>query len=242
MFQNVPESKAWLLLSGGKPVPYGAGDYTKMGRVTRYMADLSKPGWRAYMKKRIDLAIDAGADGIMYDNCLAGSTVHMAEVLQEMLQYSLGRKKDFLVMANFHRDKYTLNRVLNCLTTEDGGEAGVFSEENTGRYGDGGAALRVDGGFLVNHIGLFRTFENLAEGWKPVMIESNFREVGVRETTFMRPERQQLATAEPMMFGIGNEAFVELRFANDLLLSLKAVANCRGFLMQSTRCAFSSTV
>ena len=63
MFQNVPESKDWLLLSDGKPVPYGAGDYTKMGRVTRYMADLSKPGWREYMRKRIDLAVEAGADG-----------------------------------------------------------------------------------------------------------------------------------------------------------------------------------
>ena len=119
-------------------------------------------------------------------------------------------------MANFHRDKYVLNRVLNCLTTEDGGEAGIYAERNIGRYGDGGAAMPVDGGFLVHHVGLFRTFENLADGWKPVVIESNLREVGMRETAFMGPERQQLATAEPMMFGIGNEAFVELRFANDL--------------------------
>jgi hypothetical protein len=217
MFPNVPESKDWLLTSGGKPVPYGAGDYTKMGRVTRYMADLSKPGWRAYMKKRIDLAIEAGADGIMYDNCLAGSTVHMAEVLQEMMHYSLSRKKDFLLMANFHRDKYILNRVLNCLTTEDGGESGVFSKKTIGRYGDGGAAMPIGDGFLVHHVALFRTFENLAEGWKPVMIESNLREEGVREASFMRPERQQLAIAEPMAFGgVSNETFVELRFANDL--------------------------
>ena len=76
--------------------------------------------------------------------------------------------------------------------------------------------LPVDGGFLVNNIGLFRIFENLAEGWKPVMIESNLREVGVREEDFMRPERQQLAIAEPMMFNVSNETFVDLRFAHDL--------------------------
>jgi hypothetical protein len=235
MFQNVPESKDWLLLSGGKPVPYGAGDYTKIGRVTRYMADLSKPGWRAYMKKRIDLAVQYGADGVIYDNLLAGSATHMAEVMQEMMQYSLTLKKDFLVMANFHRDRYILNRLLNCITTEDGGESGVFAPKAAGRFG---GTMRVDGGVLVNHAGLFRTFENLAEGWKPVMIESNIREEGVRETHFMRPERQQLAIAEPMAFGsVSNELFVDLRFANNLyradpaaMEAWKAIGQYYGFM------------
>ena len=69
MYQNVPESRAWPYIGkDGKPVPYGAGDYTKMGRVTRYMADLENPQWRAYLRRRIDLAFDAGADGVMYDN------------------------------------------------------------------------------------------------------------------------------------------------------------------------------
>ncbi len=62
MFQEVPESKNWVQMGGdGKPVPYGSGDYSKMGRVTRYMADRANPGWRDYLKKRVDLAIDAGA-------------------------------------------------------------------------------------------------------------------------------------------------------------------------------------
>jgi hypothetical protein len=52
----------------GKPVAYGSGDYSKMGRITRYMADLKNPQWRAYLRRRIDLALDAGADGVMYDN------------------------------------------------------------------------------------------------------------------------------------------------------------------------------
>jgi hypothetical protein len=235
MFQNVPESKDWFLKEGnGKPVLY-------CGMPRRYMADLSKPGWCAYMKQRVDLAVEAGADGIMYDNCLAGSTVHMAEVLREMMQYSLGKKKDFLLMANFHRDKYILNRVLNCLTTEDGGEPGVFSDKNLTRCPRAGERpwmLQVDGGYLMNAVGLFRTFENLAEGWKPVMIESNLREQGVRETTFMRPERQQLAIAEPMAFGgVSNELFVDLRFANGLyrnepaaMEAWKAIGQYYGFM------------
>jgi hypothetical protein len=33
-------------------------------------------------------------------------------------------------MANFHTRHYIFNRLLNAITTEDGGEAGVFTEEN----------------------------------------------------------------------------------------------------------------
>jgi hypothetical protein len=122
-------------------------------------------------------------------------------------------------MANFHRNSYIINRLLNCITTEDGGEGGVFSAENLlrgPRRSERAAMLPVEGGLLVNNLGLFRIFENLAEGWKPVMIESNLREVGAREQDFMRPERQKLAVAEPMMFNVSNETFVDLRFAHDL--------------------------
>jgi hypothetical protein len=45
MYEHVPESRNWVAFGADcKPVPYGAGDYMKMGRVTRYMADLSKSG------------------------------------------------------------------------------------------------------------------------------------------------------------------------------------------------------
>jgi hypothetical protein len=50
MFQVIPESKSWIALGrDGKPVPYGAGTYERMGRVTRYMADLGNPNWRGYL-------------------------------------------------------------------------------------------------------------------------------------------------------------------------------------------------
>jgi hypothetical protein len=223
MFQKMPESKNWVRMqSDGKPVPYGAANYNKMGRVTRYMADVMKPQWRDLLKKRIDLAVEAGADGVMYDNCAARGVVELADLFQELMRYALGRKKDFLIMANFHRNSYVVNRLLNCITTEDGGEAGVFSEKNLLgglRRGERSTMLPADGGLLVNNVGLFRIFENLAEGWKPVMIESNLREVSDREEDFMRPARQQLAVAEPMMFNVSNETFVDLRFAHDLYRS-----------------------
>jgi hypothetical protein len=204
MDEHVPESKAWVSL----------------GRVTRYMADLSHPGWRDYLKQHIDVAIDAGADGIMYDSCFSP---HLSSVFQEIMRHALSRKRDFLIMANFHRSDFIQNRLINAITTEEGGEAGIFTEANINatrnrwqRELKAGAMLPVAGGYLANNIGRFRIFDNLSEGWKPVMIESRLREIGVAETHVMSPERHQLVMAENMMFNVANELFVEGRFAYGL--------------------------
>jgi hypothetical protein len=230
MYEHVPESRNWVSIGkDGKPVPYGAADASKMGRVTRYMADLAHPQWRDYLRQRIDLAIDAGADGIMYDNAFSA---HLSETFMDIMRHALGRKKDFLIMANFHRAHFILNRLLNAITTEEGGEAGIFSEENmTGERGRGSLERRsmptrwnnerktmlpIEGGFLANNIGRFRIFENLSEGYKPVMIESRVREQGAPETHVMTAARHQLVLAENMMFNVATEVFVEGRFAYGL--------------------------
>ncbi|MGA3325112.1 MAG: alpha-amylase family protein [Terriglobia bacterium] len=217
MFEQVPESRDWVQKdSDGKPVPYGSGDYTKMGRVTRYMADLGNPQWRDYLKKRVDLAIDAGADALMYDNNFGG---HLVDLYQDIYRYGAARKKDFMIMGNFHQNSYVLNRLTNCMTTEDGAEPGVYDEAHIeGRRGrlDAKALVPVDHGLLVNNMGLFRIWNALSQGWKPMLVEDGGREVGVRETTPMSPERQQLALAEATSFGVGLEVFVEGAFARGL--------------------------
>ena len=213
MYEHVPESRNWVSLGAdGKPVPYGAGDYTRMGRVTRYMADLANPAWRALLRKRIDLAIDAGADGVMYDNNFGG---HLDEIYQDIDRYGSARKRDFLLMGNFHRNTYVLNRLVNCFTTEDGIEPGVWEGSSDQRLPKADL-LPVGSGFLVNNIGLFRIHCALSEGWKPMMIEDGRREKGVRETGPMSASRYSLSLAESMMFGIASEGFVEGTFANDL--------------------------
>lgn len=217
MFQAVPESKAWLALSkDGKPVPYSAGTYQKMGRITRYMADLSNTHWRAYLLKRIDLAIDSGADGLIYDNNF-GSTLF--DLYPLLFQHAAKRKRDFLMMANFHSETYVLNRLLNCITTEDGLEPGLYTSSSPG-YGDIKSSqpylLPLQGKVLVNNIGLLRTHETLSEGWKPVFIEDGRREHAERMVGFMSPARTQLALAENMMFGIAEEQYVEARPAYQL--------------------------
>ena len=218
MFEHVPESRNWVQIGeDGKPVPYGAGDYTKMGRVTRYMANLGNPQWREYLKRRVDVAIDAGADGIMYDNNFGGRLV---DVYQDIYQYASARKKDFLLMGNFHQNTYALNRLVNCMTTEDGVEPGVYAEAHL----QGGRIMRerfsllpVPAGLLVNNMGLFRIYTALSDGWKPMLIEDGEREVSERLITPMSPARHQLALAEAMSFGISLELFVEGAFAQGLI-------------------------
>jgi hypothetical protein len=115
MFARVPDSRNWLSHDKqGNPISYGAADYKRAGHVCRYLADLSNPDWRSYLRGRIDLAIEAGADGVMYDNCFGSNLV---EVFEELVPYALSKKKDFQVMVNFHREQFVYNRMLNAITT-----------------------------------------------------------------------------------------------------------------------------
>ena len=229
MFQVVPESKTWLARdSKGDPVPYGAGTYQKMGRITRYMADLSNTSWRSYLMKRIDLAIDSGADGLIYDNNFGSKLFELYPIL---FQHATSRKKDFLMMANFHPDTYVLDRLLNCITTEDGLEPGLYSSASPGYADikpDHPNLLPVQGKFLVNNVGLLRIHETLSEGWKPVMIEDGRRENLERMVGFVSADRAQLALAEKMMFGVAEEQYVEARPAYELATGdAKAIATWR---------------
>jgi hypothetical protein len=218
MYEHVPESRSWASIGkDGKPVPYSAGDYSKMGRVTRYMANTSNPEWRAYLRKRIDLAIDAGADGVMYDNNFGSDLVSAYE---DVYRHAASRKKDFLLMGNLHANTFVLNRLINCMTTEDGEEPGVYSANNVSKTRierDGSSLLPLGSGFLINNIGLFRLHRGLSEGWKPVMIEHSFREVGQRFTTAISGPRHQLALAESKAFGVAMEVFVEGAVAHGLM-------------------------
>jgi hypothetical protein len=183
-----------------------------MGRVTRYMADVSNPGWRELLRRRIDLAIDAGADGVMYDNNFGG---HLDEIYQDIYRYAAARKSNFLLMGNFHLNTYVLNRLVNIFTTEDGIEPGVWGDTSNRRLVKT-YLLPVGNGFLVNNIGLFRINCALSDGWKPMMVENERREKGVRYTGPMSATRYPLSLAESMMFGVASELFENGAFGHDL--------------------------
>lgn len=197
MFEKVPESKEWVRTGAdGKPTPYGAAAYKQMGRVTRYMARISHPGWQEYLLKRVELSLDAGADGIFYDNNFNEA---LPETYQRVYEWASSRKRDVLLMGNFHSNSYVMNRLTNAMSTEDGWEPGVYAD-----------------GRLVNNIGLFRLHQGLSGGWKPVLIEHGHREVGDRFSNPISPRRHQLAIAEAAACGASFEVFSEGSFADGL--------------------------
>jgi hypothetical protein len=215
MFENVPESKDWVRLGAdGKPTPYGAASYAKMGRITRYMARLAHPGWREYLKKRIDLAIEAGADGVFYDN---NFNEYLYETYREMLRHAAARKRDFVLGGNFHSNTYVLNRVTNLISTEDGVEPGIYAAANVaGRDAAKRQLVGIGDGYLVTNLGLYRVLTALGHGWKPVIVEDGKREIGDRFTRPMPARRHQLALAEAMPFGAAMQLFSEGAFADGL--------------------------
>jgi len=69
MYAREKQSKNWVATdASGYPLTYGAASFDRAGRTIRYMACLLQPEWRQYLKNRIDLAIDAGVDAIVYDD------------------------------------------------------------------------------------------------------------------------------------------------------------------------------
>lgn len=165
MFKKVPESRNWVAIGkNGKPVPYGAAAYKKLGYISRYMANLANPGWQAHLRKRVSLAIDAGADGINFDNNLAPNIQELINVYEMIYKYGSSRKKDFLLMGNFHRSTYILDRLTNCMTTEDGIEPGIYDARHVRHMRDKQYLMHADNGYLVDNVGLFRLLNALSHG------------------------------------------------------------------------------
>jgi len=240
MYALHPEAKDWVQLrKDGTPTPYGSADYGRMGRTTRYMADLTNAQWQEMVIRRVDLAIYSGADGIIYDNNSSASLIAMYEKIRT---HAAAKKHDFLIMANFHHDTYALNQLLNCITTEDGREPGLWSAGANNFKAISEQlpyAQKLGDRYLVNNFGLLSLHEALSEGWKPTMVEDGTREGLTRYETFMPPEHQKLALAENMAFGVPLELYVEGRPAHELwnkipraVATWDAVTQYNGFFVQ----------
>jgi hypothetical protein len=67
MFAAEPASKGWKQINyDGQDVPYMAATYS--GLVTRVLMCVNQPPWRDYIKYKITKALEAGADGLFFDN------------------------------------------------------------------------------------------------------------------------------------------------------------------------------
>jgi hypothetical protein len=115
MFLNVPESRHWVLRIKGQPVPYPAADYAAVGRVTRYMADLSREAWQEYTLGRVIAAVAAGADGITFDNGLA---IYGRSLLEEFTARALAEARKRPRASQLLKSTHRLLVALQCSTSQ----------------------------------------------------------------------------------------------------------------------------
>ncbi len=235
MFQRVPESKQWVLTRNRRPVPYGAANYQGVGRVTRYMADLSQKGWRDYVMGRVLAAVAAGADGLSFDNN-SGTAEELGEFKRSVLAETRKTNPHVLVNSNYHADIYLAGRYENAITTEDGREPGIYSDPHAvdviQQMARRGGTVKVKGAELVTNIGLLRSLWAVSEGWRPVIVEDGGRyraDPWSQQLGFSRflqqisPDHLKLAAAECQAFHASLEVYQEGPVLRDLYFGERGV-------------------
>lgn len=243
MFQNVPESKNWILRVNGQPVPYPAADYTAVGYVSRYMADLSLEAWQEYTLGRVTAAVTAGADGIMFDNSLEQ---YGRPLLEQFTARALAAARKInpqvLMMSNYADDLVFAARSLNAITSESGWEPGVFDSPGPppNLWNAPAEYLQVSEGVLVLNAGLLRALWAISQGVRPVAVEYGNRHTGDRFLNPLPPGHQKLALAECAAFHAANEQMHEGYSLRNLfygqaaaLENWQAVAQYNAFFQQN---------
>jgi hypothetical protein len=225
MFLHVTDSRDWILKINGQPVPYPAADYAAVGRVTRYMADLSLEAWQQYTLGRVISAVNAGADGIVFDNSIS---IYGRELLEQFTARALAeaRKRNprVLLMSNYPRELMIAARAENAITSELGGEPGIFDSQlpSRDRWNTAPDVLRVSEGLLSLNAGQLRTLWAVSQGVRPVIVEYGRRHSGDRFLDTLSPAHQKLALAECAAFHAANEQYHESRTLRDLFFGQDA--------------------
>ena len=82
-YRDDPETKNYGLWMHGIPIFYASPTKSDLQiSWDRRLADARKPGWRAYLLKKAELAVDAGVDAIVWDNMI-GYNDGLAQLLDD---------------------------------------------------------------------------------------------------------------------------------------------------------------
>lgn len=208
-YKDDPETRKYGLWTYGIPLFYG-GISEKGVSISfqRRLADMKKPGWRAYLVAKARMAVDAGVDAVFFDNVIGNTEAArllMTEV-QEMCAASAretGRPKA-MVYSNVHIAPYRfdLNDHGEVLWMEDGKDSpGVW-----------------EGLWQVENARKIKFLYGEKQAWQPLMYENDVYHCGHRETCIPAPEVQKLAIAETYAFGAALSRNIEGRFLEGLVL------------------------
>ena len=207
-FRDDPETKRYGLWMHHIPLFYAGPKKTDLQiSWDRRLADARKPGWRAYLLKKAELAVDAGADAIVWDNMI-GYDDGLAQLLddtQRMVERKAretGRPK-VTVEANIHisPDRFAMNDINELIWEEDGKDTpGVW-----------------DGHWQVDNARNIKFLSGEKQLWQPLMYENDLYHCGPRERCIPSPAEQKLAIAEAYTFGAATSRNLEGRFLSALI-------------------------
>ena len=229
-YRDDPETKQYGLWMHGIPMFY-AGPTTTDLHISwdRRLADTREPGWRAYVLKKAEQAVDAGADAIVWDNMI-GYDRGLAQLLDDTQRMAerkareTGRPK-VMVYANIHiaPDRFAMNDINEVIWEEDGKDTpGVW-----------------DGNWQVGNARKIKFLTAEKQLWQPLMYENDLYHCGPRERCIPSPAEQKLSIAEAYTFGAATSRNIEGRFLSALIAgepaaqeAWKAIAQYNHFLVE----------
>jgi hypothetical protein len=229
-YRDDPETKKYGLWMHGIPMFYAGPTMTDLQiSWKRRLADAREPGWRAYLLKKAELAVDAGVDAIVWDNMI-GYNSGLAQLLDDAQRMAerkaqqTGRPK-VMVYANIHipPDRFGMNDISDVIWEEDGKDTpGVWN----GKW-------QVDNARKIKFLSGEKQF------WQPLKYENDLYHCGPRERCIPSPAEQKLSIAEAYTFGAATSRNIEGRFLSALIKgepeaqeAWKAIAQYNHFLVE----------
>ena len=207
-FRDDPETKKYGLWMHGLPLFYAGPGATDLHiSWDRRLADLRKPGWRAYLLKKAELAVDAGVDAIVWDNMI-GYNDGLAQLLDDTQRMAerkareIGRPK-VMVYANVHiaPDRFAMNDINEVIWEEDGKDTpGVWH-----------------GKWQVDNARNIKFLNGEKQLWQPLKYENDLYHCGPRELCIPSPAEQRLSISEAYAFGAATSRNIEGRFLFGLI-------------------------
>src|SRR5882762_7547176 len=229
-FRDDPETKKYSLWMHG--VPYFYVQRTKHWlhiSWKRRLADARKPGWRTYLLKKAELAVDAEVDAIVWDNMI-GDNDGLAQLLDDTQRMAerkareSGRPK-VMVYANVHiaPGRFGMNDINEVIWEEDGKDTpGVWN-----------------GKWQVDNTRKIKFLSGEKQLWQPLKYENDLYHCGPRERCIPSPAEQKLSIAEAYAFGAATSRNIEGRFLSALIRgepeaqqAWTAIAQYNHFLVQ----------
>jgi hypothetical protein len=207
-YRDDPETKNYGLWMHGIPMFYAGPTMTDLQiSWDRRLADTRKPGWRAYLLKKAELAVDAGVDAIMWDNMIGynDGLVQLLDDTQRLAERKAretGRPK-VMVYANVHiaPDRFAMNDLNEVIWEEDGKDTpGVWH-----------------GKWQVDNARKIKFLNGEKQLWQPLIYENDLYHCGRRESCIPSPAEQKLSIAEAYAFGAATSRNIEGRFLGALI-------------------------